>query len=186
MARHRALRRRATGRPRPAEILTPPLPPGRFVQLDGAAPFWSATSAGRPGAPTVVLLHGWTATADLNWFRCYAALGEHFRVVAFDHRGHGTRHPIAARRSASRTAPTTSSPSADVLGIERFIAVGYSMGGPIAQLLWRRHPELVDGLVLCATVGVVLRASARSGSVPRPRRARRPSPASRPIRRRGG
>jgi 3-oxoadipate enol-lactonase len=31
------------------------------------------------------------------------------------------------------------------------IAVGYSMGGPVAQLLWRRHPELVSGLVLCAT-----------------------------------
>ena len=25
------------------------------------------------------------------------------------------------------------------------------MGGPVAQLLWRRHPEVVDGLVLCAT-----------------------------------
>jgi 3-oxoadipate enol-lactonase len=37
------------------------------------------------------------------------------------------------------------------LGISRVIAVGYSMGGPIAQLLWKRHPELVDGLVLCAT-----------------------------------
>ncbi|MCB1028223.1 MAG: alpha/beta hydrolase, partial [Microthrixaceae bacterium] len=30
-------------------------------------------------------------------------------------------------------------------------AVGYSMGGPVAQLLWRRHPELVSGLVLAAT-----------------------------------
>jgi pimeloyl-ACP methyl ester carboxylesterase len=25
------------------------------------------------------------------------------------------------------------------------------MGGPIAQLLWQRHPQLVAGLVLCAT-----------------------------------
>src|SRR6202022_4608662 len=39
----------------------------------------------------------------------------------------------------------------DELGIERAIAVGYSMGGPIAQLLWHRHPEKVAGLVLCAT-----------------------------------
>ena len=31
------------------------------------------------------------------------------------------------------------------------IPVGYSMGGLVAQLMWRRHPELVDGLVLCAT-----------------------------------
>jgi 3-oxoadipate enol-lactonase len=36
-------------------------------------------------------------------------------------------------------------------GLERFIAVGYSMGGPIASLTWRRHPDQVAGLVLCAT-----------------------------------
>jgi 3-oxoadipate enol-lactonase len=42
----------------------------------------------------------------------------------------------------------------DVLGIEQFIPVGYSMGGPIAQLVWHRHPEVVAGLVLCATSDV--------------------------------
>jgi len=31
------------------------------------------------------------------------------------------------------------------------VPVGYSMGGPIAQLLWHRHRSLVRGLVLCAT-----------------------------------
>jgi 3-oxoadipate enol-lactonase len=40
---------------------------------------------------------------------------------------------------------------ATVLGIERFIATGYSTGGLIAQLLWRRHPDLTSGLVLCAS-----------------------------------
>ena len=39
----------------------------------------------------------------------------------------------------------------DVLGIESAIVVGYSMGGPVAQLLWHRHPKKVDGLVLSAT-----------------------------------
>jgi 3-oxoadipate enol-lactonase len=31
------------------------------------------------------------------------------------------------------------------------VAVGYSMGGPIAQLLWRHHWDRISGLVLCAT-----------------------------------
>jgi len=42
----------------------------------------------------------------------------------------------------------------DVLGIDHAIVVGYSMGGAVAQLLWRRHPEKVAGLVLCATSSV--------------------------------
>ena len=37
------------------------------------------------------------------------------------------------------------------LGTGKVIAAGYSMGGPVAQLLRRRHPDKVAGLVLCAT-----------------------------------
>lgn len=106
--------------------------------------------AGPPGAATVVLLHGWTASADLNWFRCYAPLAERFRVVAFDHRGHGrglrSRRAFRLEDCADDVAAV-----ADELGIETFVPVGYSMGGPIAQLLWQRHRSRVDGLVLCAT-----------------------------------
>ncbi len=40
---------------------------------------------------------------------------------------------------------------AETLGIERIVPVGYSMGGFVAQLLWRRQPDLVTGLVLCST-----------------------------------
>ena len=105
---------------------------------------------GPPGAPTVVLLHGWTVTADLNWFPSYFPLGRSFRVVALDQRGHGrgvrTWKPFTLEDCADDVAAL-----AEALGIERLIPVGYSMGGPVAQLLWRRHPDLVSGLVLCAT-----------------------------------
>ena len=40
---------------------------------------------------------------------------------------------------------------AGVLGIGRFAAVGYSMGGMVAQLLYRRHAPLLSGLVFCST-----------------------------------
>ena len=132
------------------EIITPPLPPGRFVQLDERGTVLVRDFGGPVGAPTVVLLHGWTATADLNWFRCYQALGEHYRVIAFDHRGHGTGIRSKKKFRLEDCADDVVD-VADELGIDRFIAVGYSMGGPIAQLLWRRHPDRVDGLVLCAT-----------------------------------
>ena len=106
--------------------------------------------AGPPGAPVLVLLHGWTATAGLNWFACFGPLSRLFRVVALDHRGHGqgirSRRPFRLEDCADDVAAL-----ADGLGIERCIPVGYSMGGAVAQLLWHRHPALVDGLVLCAT-----------------------------------
>jgi pimeloyl-ACP methyl ester carboxylesterase len=40
---------------------------------------------------------------------------------------------------------------AEELDIDQLIPVGYSMGGPVAALVWRRHRPLVRGLVLCAT-----------------------------------
>jgi 3-oxoadipate enol-lactonase len=129
---------------------TPSLPPGRRIELPGRGRTFVRELAGPPGAPTVLLLHGWTASADLNWFRCYSSLGRSYRVVALDHRGHGrgirSRRPFRLRDCADDAAALV-----DELGVGPVIAVGYSMGGPVASLLWRRHPAAVRGLVLCAT-----------------------------------
>ena len=131
----------------------PSLPPGRIVELPGRGSTFVREIDGPRGAPTLLLLHGWTANADLNWFSTYRALGEHFRVVALDLRGHGrgvrTWRPFRLRDAVDDAAALL-----DVLGIERAIAVGYSMGGAAAQLLWRRHRPRVSGLVLCATSSV--------------------------------
>jgi 3-oxoadipate enol-lactonase len=97
-----------------------------------------------------MLLHGLSATALLNWGPSLAPLGRGFRVVAPDHRGHGRGLPVRGRFRLEVCADDTVA-IADALGIERFIAVGYSMGGPVAQLAWRRHQDRVAGLVLCAT-----------------------------------
>jgi 3-oxoadipate enol-lactonase len=97
-----------------------------------------------------VLLHGWTATADLNWYPAYGPLAEHFRVVALDHRGHG-RGIRSARRFRLADCADDAVALADELGVDRFVPVGYSMGGLVAQLLWHRHPDRVSGLVLAAT-----------------------------------
>lgn len=132
---------------------TPKLPPGRFLSLPDRGTI-VVRDFGPPDADiTVMLLHGWTATADLNWFRCYDALAERHRVVAFDHRGHGTGLRSKKRFRLEDCADDAVA-VADALGIDRFVPVGYSMGGPIAQLVWRRHPERVRALVLCATAPV--------------------------------
>ncbi|MGI8686206.1 MAG: alpha/beta fold hydrolase [Acidimicrobiales bacterium] len=138
-----------------------PLPAGRPVLLPGRGQTFVREAPGPLGAPTLLLLHGWTVTADLNWFACYAPLAEHFRVVAMDHRGHGqgirSRRPFRLEDCADDAAALAAE-----LGIERLIPVGYSMGGPVAQLLWRRHPDLVAGMVLSATACSFSSPDARS------------------------
>ncbi len=128
----------------------PELPPATPVELAGLGEVDVREVPGPEGAPAVILIHGWTASADINFFTCYRALGEHVRVIAFDQRGHGsglrTRRVVRLEDCADDVARV-----ADALGIDTFIPVGYSMGGTIAQLTWRRHRDRVDGLVLAAT-----------------------------------
>ena len=128
----------------------PGLPPAERIELPGRGVTSMRRSGGATGAPTLLLLHGWTATAALNWFAAYQPLAAHFNVVGIDHRGHG-RGIRTWRRFRLEDCADDAMALADVLGIERVIPVGYSMGGPIAQLVWRRHRDRVDGLVLCAT-----------------------------------
>src|SRR5207253_2990394 len=93
--------------------------------------------------------HGLGATGGLNWMWCFEPLAARYRVIAIDHRGHG--HGLRTRHFRLADCADDVAAMADVLGIHTLTAVGYSMGGPIAQLLWQRHQSLVDGLVLCAT-----------------------------------
>jgi 3-oxoadipate enol-lactonase len=131
-------------------VAEPKLPPGAAMELADRGTTFVRQLDGPPGAPALLLLHGWTATADLNWFTCYFPLAQHYRVVALDHRGHG--RGIRSKRGF-RLADCADDAVAvcDVLGIDQVIPVGYSMGGPVAQLIWHRHPHRVRGLVMCAT-----------------------------------
>jgi len=111
--------------------------------------------AGPPGARTLMLIHGVTFTAELNWGKTFAPLSRHFRVVAADLRGHGDGIAAGPRFRLEDCADDIAA-LAEVLGVGEFVAVGYSMGGMVAQLLYRRHPSLLSGLVLCATARNVL------------------------------
>jgi pimeloyl-ACP methyl ester carboxylesterase len=76
-------------------------------------------------------------------------LGRRYRVIVVDQRGHGDGLRCGAFRLEDCADDLAA--VAEHLGIDRLVVVGYSMGGLIAQLMWRRHPHLVAGLVLCST-----------------------------------
>jgi 3-oxoadipate enol-lactonase len=130
--------------------LPPALPPGRVVNLPGRGEVFVRDSGATSAMPAVLLLHGWTASADINFFPAYAPLAQSYRVIALDLRGHG--------RGMRSTEPFTLENCADDaaallarLEVARAVVVGYSMGGPVGLLLARRHQQQVAGLVMQAT-----------------------------------
>ena len=115
----------------------------------------ASASSGCTGTPTrpppsVLLLHGWTASSDIQFFTAYEALAARFTFVGVDHRGHGR----GVRSPDAFTLEDAADDAAAVvrqLGLGPVVAVGYSMGGPVALHLTRRHPDVVAGLVVQAT-----------------------------------
>lgn len=111
---------------------------------------------GLQGAPTVVLIHGWTCNTTF-WAPVVKGLlaGEPIRVVVYDQRGHG-RSELPGR--AGYGVPILVEDLAAVLDAavpvgERAVLAGHSMGGMTimaaggnAELLAR-----VGGAVLCST-----------------------------------
>jgi 3-oxoadipate enol-lactonase len=125
------------------------MPPGRIVLAPERGEVFVRDSGG--DGPPVLLLHGWMFSADLNWFTMYGPLAAAgYRVLAVDHRGHG-RGIRAAQDFRLTDCADDAAGVLRELGVGPVLATGYSMGGPIACLLARRHPDLVRGLVLCAT-----------------------------------
>lgn len=128
----------------------PPIPLGRRIELPGRGTTFVRTVPGPDDAPTVLLVHGWLASGGLNWFQVFEELRGRHPVVAPDLRGHG-RGIRSRRRFTLADCADDLAALIDELGCGPVLVVGYSMGGPVAQLLWRRHRHLVSGLVFIAT-----------------------------------
>jgi 3-oxoadipate enol-lactonase len=133
--------------PQPTHARTPL---GRLLDLPGRGRTFVIDVPGpTPTAPTVVLLHALGCTAYLSWAMALGELSQSYRVVTFDQRWHG--RGIRSERFRFGDCADDVAAVMDELGVERAVIAGYSMGGAIAQLMWRQHPDRVAGLVLCST-----------------------------------
>lgn len=132
-------------------MIVPWLPQGHVAHLPGRGEmFYRHHRHGDASAPTLLLLHGWTASADLQFFTAYEALAEHYSFVAIDHRGHGRGIRAPAKFELTDAADDAAA-LVQQLGLDPVVTIGYSMGGPISMLLAQRYPELVRAIVVEAT-----------------------------------
>ncbi|MFD0840800.1 alpha/beta fold hydrolase [Williamsia serinedens] len=126
------------------------------------------------GVPPVVLLHGVTLTADLNFFALADVVGARRPAIVFDLPNHGAG--IRVRRFAFTDLADDVVAVLDRLGVPRAVLLGYSLGGITAMVTADRHPSRVAGIVVQAAAmryGDGDRASAAGDGV-RGRRAHRP------------
>jgi pimeloyl-ACP methyl ester carboxylesterase len=116
---------------------------GDRIMIDGH-PTWVEQRG--EGSKTVVLLHGGMSDSDTLLGPLSAALGQRYRVVAFDRRGHGYTADSDKPFHYDDMATETISVLEQVVG-GRAHLVGWSDGGIVALLVALRRPDLVGRLV---------------------------------------
>jgi pimeloyl-ACP methyl ester carboxylesterase len=104
-------------------------------------------------ARPLVLLHGITLTAQ-TWHYQLRDLADRYRVLAVDHRGHGTSKAGTDAWSIERLGRDVVELLQD-LDLHDAVLVGHSMGGMVTMQFAVDHPEVVRervaGLVLMST-----------------------------------
>lgn len=122
---------------------------GDYIDIGGHAT-WVEQEGDSTASETVLLLHGGFGNSDMLLGGLGGALGDRYRLVAFDRRGHG--------RTADTDQPFHYDDMAEevVAVLEQVVGgpahlVGYSDGGIISLRVVLSRPELVRSMVLIGT-----------------------------------
>ncbi len=111
---------------------------GRAIRVDGV-----------PGAPVLVLSNSLGTTADM-WAPQVPALAARFRVVRYEHRGHGGTEAPSGPYGMDDIGGDLLE-VLDAVGAETASVMGLSLGGTAAMWLAVHHPHRVERLVLACT-----------------------------------
>jgi 3-oxoadipate enol-lactonase len=103
-----------------------------------------------PGQAPVLMFASSLGTTHEMWDAQAAALKTDFRVLRYDHRGHGGS-PVPPGPYSIDDLAGDALALLDHLGIERATFVGLSIGGAVATTAALRAPERIERLVLCST-----------------------------------
>ena len=114
------------------------------VEIDGLSLHVTIEGDG----PPIVLLHGFTGSAD-TWRDLTDRLVGQYRTIAPDLVGHArSEAPEGAERYMIRRAAADLVALLSALGHERAAWLGYSLGGRVALQVAADHPQAVAALVL--------------------------------------
>jgi pimeloyl-ACP methyl ester carboxylesterase len=136
-----------------AQPARPPQPELRYVEIPAAARAqfagdrFSYQEAGPAAAPVVMLLHGIGANSFF-WRHQYPALGERYRVIAWNAPGYILTDPLRKERPTCDDYVDAFAAFADAMRVPRFALVGNSFGSAIAQCFALRHPQRVERMAL--------------------------------------
>jgi len=118
-----------------------------FVDVEDARLFYEIKGQGYP----LVLLHG--AWASHRWWRWQIPdLSQHYKVIAFDVRGHGQSTPLENVYSVKGFVRDMDIAFRSI-GAQMPVLVGWSMGGIISMQYCMDYPGSAKALILIATRG---------------------------------
>ena len=113
------------------------------IELNGLT--FQYRESGEPSAPPIVALHALGKSAE-SWDQVAAVLGEKYRVLALDQRGHG---------GSARTSIYTFELMCDdllqfanAMNLGRFTLLGHSMGGTVSYLFSETSPSRIERLIV--------------------------------------
>ena len=117
------------------------------LDRDGVKLHYEVTGEG----PALLLTHGYSATGQM-WRGQLATLAPHFKVITWDMRGHGASD-YPSDQAAYSEAATVADMAAllDVVGADKAIVGGLSLGGYMSLAFHRAHPERTRALLIIDT-----------------------------------
>jgi pimeloyl-ACP methyl ester carboxylesterase len=113
------------------------------IELNGLT--FQYRECGDVSAPPLVVLHALGKSSE-SWDQAADALGESYRVLALDQRGHG-----GSARTNTYTFESMRDDLlhfADALDLGRFSLMGHSMGGTVSYLFSQTFPSSIERLIV--------------------------------------
>ncbi len=106
------------------------------------------------GTP-LVLLHGGPGATHIDFHPCFSRAAGFARVIYYDQRGCGQSEFKPGKGYCFDQAVDDLDALRRTLGLDRWVVLGHSYGGLLAQCYAMKYPERVQGLVLvCASTGL--------------------------------